>query len=209
MDEKDQYPMQNLFEAAYTDYYNDLIEWVPKDFHGGIMSIDQAKSTVKAESEDFTGDFLHATPPQSAPPILSRAGLTNERGYCPVIAPSMRSELDKNIYVIGDAADMIALSKSAVSAVVQGRLAARAIAKRLTGKSSGGDISITDQCWTFVAPDDVITLGGVYGVKEGKFVATSRHVSSTDDDATIRSGNARKARAWPEQILSEIYGSGK
>ena len=69
VDEKDQYPMQDLFEAAYTDYYNDLIEWVPKDFHVGITSIDQAKNTVTSESEVFTGDFLHATLPLITAPM--------------------------------------------------------------------------------------------------------------------------------------------
>lgn len=209
VDEKDQYPMQELFEAAYADHYDGMIEWVPRNFHGGIMAVDPAMKTVKTESEVFSGDFLQAVPPQTAALVLSRAALTNERGFCPVMAPSMRSALDESVYVIGDASDMIAMSKSAVSAVVQGRLAAHAIAKRLTGKTSDPDIAIADQCWTFVAPDDAITLGGTYHIDDGEFVATARHVSVSDDDVTTRRSNAQKAHAWPEQMLREVYGDAK
>lgn len=209
VDEKDQYPMQVLFEAAYADYYDGMIEWVPRDFHGGITGVDPSRKSVQTRSEVFTGDYLNAVPPQSAALILSRAGLSNARGYCPVMAPSMRSVLDESVYVIGDASDMIAMSKSAVSAVVQGKLAARAIAKRLTARASYPDIAIADQCWTFVAPDDAITLGGAYRAENRKFVATSRHVSAEDDNAEIRNNNAKMARAWPGQILQEIYGGEK
>ncbi len=206
VDEKDGYPMQELFEAAFADHYDGMIEWIPRDFHGGITGVDPSMNRVKTASEVFTGEYLNAVPPQAAAHVLSRAGLSNQRGYCQVIAPSMRSALDESIYVIGDASDMIAMSKSAVSAAVQGRLAARDIAKRLTGNGPDSETSIADQCWTFVAPDDAITLGGVYHVENGKFAATSRHVSAPDDDAELRRSNARIAHAWPAQMLREIYG---
>ncbi len=206
LDEKDRYPMQALFETAYSDYYEDMIEWVPLEFHGGVTSIDFEKGVIETDFESFESDFIHAVPPQVAPEFLTAAGLGDEEGYCPILAPSMRSQLDQDIYVIGDAAAAGEMSKSAASAVVQGNLAAGAIGKRISGEMFDTPSEVTDQCWSFVAPDDAITLAGRYHLEGDHFAAIEHSTSNLEDSAEVRLKNAQQARAWPFQILKKIYG---
>ncbi len=207
VDDKDAYPMQALFEAAYADYYEDMIEWVPREFHGGIKRLDTAAGTIETEDDSFEADVLHAVPPQSAPDFLTEAGLSDDRGYCPVEAASMRAGEDPDIYVVGDAAAAGEMSKSAVSAVVQAQLAARSIAERLAGRRSTAPLEIADQCWSFVAPNDAVTLGGRYKPEGGAFVSTGRFVSDVEDSAQKRQDNARQAKEWPATMLKNIYGA--
>ena len=206
LDEKDRYPMQALFETAYADYYEDMIEWVPLEFHGGVTSIDYDSGVVVTDFEEFQTDFIHALPAQSAPEFLTAAGLGDAKGYCPIEAPSMRSGLDRDIYVVGDAAAAGEMSKSASSAVVQGRLAAGAIAARVKEQSFEAPKELTDQCWSFVAPDDAVKLGGRYRSAGDHFAAIEHFTSAIEDSAEIRRANAEQARAWPSKILSQIYG---
>lgn len=206
LDEKDRYPMQALFETAYADYYEDMIEWVPLEFHGGVISIDYDKGLVETDFEQFESDFIHALPPQVAPEFLTAAGLGDEQGYCPIQAPSMRSSLDQDIYVVGDAAAAGEMSKSAASAVIQGQLAAGAIGERVSGQKFETPTEITDQCWSFVAPNDAVTLGGRYRPADDHFAAIKHFTSNIEDSAEVRQDNAQQARAWPSKILKKIYG---
>ena len=207
IDDKDQYPMQALFEAAYTDYYEDMIEWVPRDFHGGIQRLDAAAGTIETESDSFEADVLHAVPPQSAPDFLLRAGLGDDRGYCPIEAASMRARDDAEVYIVGDAAAAGEMSKAAVSAVVQGKIAARDIAERLTGRKETAPLEIADQCWSFLAPDDAVTLGGRYEPDGATFHSIERFVSDVEESAEHRRENARRAAAWPSVAIWDIYGT--
>lgn len=206
LDEKDRYPMQALFETAYADYYEDMIEWVPLEFHGGVTSIDYDSGVVITDFEEFQADFIHALPAQVAPAFLTAAGLGDEKGYCPIDAASMRSSQDPDVYVVGDAAAAGEMSKSASSAVVQGQLAAGAIAARVKGQSFEAPEELTDQCWSFVAPDDAVKLGGRYRPAGDHFAAIEHFTSDIEDSAEIRRANAQQARAWPSKILTKIYG---
>ncbi len=206
VDDKDQYPMQALFEAAYADYYEDMIEWVPREFHGGIQRLDLAAGTIETESDSFEADVLHAVPPQSAPDFLLQAGLGPNDGYCPVEAASLRAAEEPDVYVVGDAAAAGEMSKSAVSAVVQAKIAARDIVERLTGRKPSAALEIADQCWSFVAPGDAVTLGGVYMPEGRHFASRARFVSDVEDSTERRRENARQAMAAPGDMLTQIYG---
>jgi NADPH-dependent 2,4-dienoyl-CoA reductase/sulfur reductase-like enzyme len=210
LDEKDRYPMQALFEAAYSDYYEDMIEWVPLEFHGGVTSIDFENGLIETDFESFRSDFIHAVPPQVAPDFLTDAGLGDDHGYCPIEAATMRSGRDQDIYIVGDASAAGEMSKSAGSAIVQGKLAAVSIGERITGRRSdtetGTETEIVDKCWSFVAPDDAVRLGGRYRPAGDHFAALEHFTSNVEDPAEIRQENAREARLWSAMILSEIYG---
>ena len=68
------------------------------------------------ELETFKADVANVIPAQSAGRIAIAAGLTNESGFCPIDATSMRSTVDEAIYVIGDASIAGAMPKSGFSA---------------------------------------------------------------------------------------------
>ena len=207
IDEKDQYPMQAMFEEAYVDYYEDMIEWIPRDFHGGVQSIDLKSSKIQTESDVFEADVVNVIPPQKAPDFLAAAGMAAEDGYCRIRTPSMQSAIAEDVYVIGDASAADEMSKSTVSAVVQARLAAVDIITRYSKSSPGDKVDLVDNCWTLVAPDDAISLGGVYSATGSKFASDERFMSTVGDQADMRKANAEKAEKWSATILQSLYGS--
>lgn len=208
VDEKDEYPMQALFEAAYADYYDEAIEWIPRDFHGGVRGIDFETGAIQTDFETFEADLVHAVPPQSAPAFLVRAGLADGTGYCPILAASMQSASDPDVYLVGDVAAAGEMSKSAGSATAQAELAAAHVVERIAGRRPDVPVDLADQCWTFLAPGDAVTLGGRYRPAGRRFVSVERFVSGVEEDEATRRDNARQAAAWPEMMLQQIYGAG-
>lgn len=206
IDDKDSYPLQAQFETAYADYYEGVIEWVPRDFHGGIESVDFDSGAVVARDETFKADVLNVIPPQTAARILAEAGLTDESGYAPIDATTMRSAIDENIYVIGDAASVGELSKSAHAAQVEARLAACDIVLRLLQMKVEERIQVSDTCWSTVAPDDAVYMAATYEAAGTGFKTVERTTSDVDDDATLRQQNAAAAAAWRGKLLQALYG---
>ncbi len=206
IDEKEQYPMQALFEEAYADYYEDMIEWIPREFHGGITRVDLSNKTIQTDADLFEPDQLNVIPPQKSPDFLNTAGLTGADGYCTIIVPSMQSVFSKDIYIIGDAASAGEISKSAISAGVEARLAAADIMNRFSANPRHNAIDISDNCWTILAPEDAISLGGTYSSSGNRFTSNERFMSTVEDDADKRTANAKKAANTPGQILQSLYG---
>ena len=206
VDEKDEYPMQAMFENAYVDYYEDMIEWIPRDFHGGVKSIDLKTGKIQTESDLFEPDIVNVIPPQKAPDFLTATGMAAADGYCSIRTPSMQSAISEDIYVIGDAAAADDLSKSASSAVIEARLAAVDIITRFSKTPPADKVDIADNCWTLVAPDDAISLGGVYTATGSNFTADERFMSTVEEGADGRKANAKIAQKWSSSILKSLYG---
>ena len=207
IDEKDQYPMQALFEEAYADYYDDMIEWVPREFHGGITRIDIGAGEIHTDSELFKADVLNIIPPQQAPDFLIESELTDKHNYGAILTPTMQSARSKDIYIIGDAAAAGEISKSAMSARVEAQLAASDIIARHTNVASSERVALADNCWTVVAPDDAITLGGTYTANGTKFISRERFMSVVDDTADLRESQAATAAKWPKEMQEFLYGA--
>ncbi len=206
IDDKDSYPLQAQFEAAFADYYDGIVEWVPKDFHGGIKSVDYKTGTVSARDETFTADVLNVVPPQTAARVLVESGLTDQSGFAPIDAATMRSTVDENVYVIGDSASVGELSKSAHAAQVEARLAACDIVHRLLHMKVEEEIQVFDKCWSTVATGDAVFMAATYQVAGTTFKTKERTTSDVGDEESQRKENARVAAGWPKQMLQETYG---
>ena len=109
-----------------------MIEWYGPDVHGGIVNVDAAAGAVETDLDVFEGGLLNIIPAQKAGVIAAAAGLTNDTGFCPIDASTMRSTLDDNVFVVGDASIAGAMPKSAFSANSQAKVAAAAILGDLT-----------------------------------------------------------------------------
>jgi hypothetical protein len=90
--------------------------------------------------------------------IARDAGLADQSGYCPIDPESMKSKVDANIFVVGDAAIPGDMPKSAFSANSQAKVAAMIIRAELT-KSRAFPARYSNACWSRIAPDDDIKIG--------------------------------------------------
>lgn len=205
LDQKDSYPLQAQFEAAYADYYAGLIDWVPRKLHGGIIGVNFNAQEIKTEDEVFRADVLNVIPPQTAAEIILEAALTDNSEYAPVDAASMRSAADENIYVIGDSASVGEMSKSAHAAQVQARLACADIILSNLNMKLAKPIEVSDHWWSRLGTDDAIFMSSRYAADGAAFKMTERTASSVDDDDAVRRRNAGTAALWPLQVLQETY----
>lgn len=206
LDAKDRYPMQSLFETAYADYLEDMVEWIPPDFHGGIEAIDLDAREIVTGFDTVKADWLHAVPAQQAPAFMIEAGLCDDDGYGLVDARTMASPGHQGVYILGDAASAHEMSKSADSSLVHARIAANAILRDIDPALADDPGEIEDRCWTFLAENDAVSLYGRYRATADGFEAVERAVSDIEDSAGIRADNAETARAWSESMIGAVFG---
>ncbi len=135
-----------------------MVEWFSPEVHGGILSVDARAGSVETDFDTFEGALLNIIPAQKAGAIAATAGLTDDSGFCPIDAASMRSTLDENVFVTGDASIAGAMPKSAFSANSQAKVAAMTIrADLLSSRLFPAKYSNT--CWSLIATDDGVKVG--------------------------------------------------
>ena len=176
LDPKEKFSKQGLFMAGWEKYYPGMVEWIGPDVHGGIKGVDVNAGTVETDLDTFNGDLLNIIPAQKAGEIASAAGLTDDSGFCPIVAESMRSTIDENIFVIGDASIAGAMPKSGFSANSQAKVAVMNIRGDLTG-SKVFPAKYSNTCWSLIETDDGVKVGAQYAPQDGKIASTSSFIS--------------------------------
>jgi len=149
--------------------------------------------------------LLNIIPKQKAGAIASEAGLTNDTGYCPIIADSMRSTEDENVYVLGDASIAGAMPKSGFSANSQAKVAAMNVrAELIDGEVSPARFS--NICWSLIGTDNGVKVGAQYAVEDGNIEATSTFISKTGEDDALRKITYQESLGWYDGITKDIFG---
>lgn len=205
LDPKPSFSKQALFSAGWQRYYTGMVEWQDPAIHGGIGAVDAASMTVETDFGPYEADLINVIPAQRAGAIAVQAGLTNETGFCPILPESMVSALDPAITVLGDASIAGDMPKSGFSANSQAKVAANAIRAALTG-SRAFPARYANTCWSLIAPDDAVKVGGRYEAKDGKITATETFVSQLDENDAVRRQTQVENIGWYEGISEDIFG---
>lgn len=124
IDPKEKFSKQGLFQEGWESHYPGMVEWYGPDIHGGIKGVDVDAGAVMTDFDTFSGALLNVIPAQKAGQIAIDAGLADDSGFCPIDAASMRSAMDENVFVIGDASIAGAMPKSGFSANSKAKIAA-------------------------------------------------------------------------------------
>ena len=207
LDAKDAFSKQGLFQNAWKELYPGMLEWVPLSAGGKVTSVDVADMTLVTEFGKHKATVANVIPPQKAGRIAETAGAADRSGWCPVDPVTFESRQQPNIHVIGDAAIMGAMPKSAFAANAQAKVCAAAVAK-LLGGSSPDQPKLINTCYSLVAPDYGISVAGVYRAADGqlKEVEGSGGVSPIDAPSSTRALEARLADGWFKTITEEVFG---
>ena len=205
LDPKPKFSKQGLFQEGWEKHYQGMIEWYGPDVHGGIKSVDVAAGTVETDLDTFKGDLLNIIPAQKAGMIAAEAGLTDDSGFCPIDATSMRSTMDENIFVIGDASIAGAMPKSGFSANSQAKVAAMNIRGDLIS-SKVFPAKYSNTCWSLIETDDGVKVGAQYAPSEGKIASTSSFISQTGEDAAVRKATFEESVGWYAGITADMFG---
>lgn len=204
LDPKDKFSKMALFQEGWQKHYPGMVEWMDPKMHGGIKGVDPAAMTVTTDFETIKADMVNVIPAQMAGKIAREAGLVNETGYCPIDATNMKSAIDPNIYVLGDASIAGAMPKSAFSANSQAKVVANAVRGELTG-SRTFPARYANTCWSVLAQDDTVKIGGRYEPKDGKIAEIEGFVSKTGEDAGIRLQTSEENMGWYAGITADIF----
>ncbi|WP_306222331.1 NAD(P)/FAD-dependent oxidoreductase [Bosea beijingensis] len=205
LDPKDSFSKQGVFMPDWEKRYGSMIEWLGPRVHDGIKSVDPAKGTVVTGFETYENcAFVNVIPAQMAGAIAREAGLAPAGGYCSIDPATMKSTVDPAIFVLGDACIAGDMPKSAFSANNQAKVAAMIVCSELVG-GPAFPARYFNTCWSLVAPDDAIKVGGRYEPKDGRIAAVETFISQPGEGDEVRRQTQAENVAWYEAISADIF----
>lgn len=151
-------------------------------------------------------DCCNVIPGQIAGKIAAIAGVTAESGWAPVHSDTMKSTIDENVWVLGDAAAQGDMPKSGYSANSQAKVAANAIRGELLG-SRVFSAKYANTCWSLIAPEDGVKVGASYEPTPEKIASVSSFISQTGEDAALRKATYEESIGWYTGITSDMFGT--
>jgi sulfide dehydrogenase [flavocytochrome c] flavoprotein subunit len=204
-DPKETFSKQALFFESYETLYPGMIQWVGGKQGGKVERVDPKAMTVEAGFGEEKGDVVNVIPPQRAGKIAQLAGVTDEKGWCPIDATSMESTKIKGIHVVGDACIAGAMPKSGTAANSQARNAAAAIAAALEGRPAP-EPSFANTCYSVVAEGYGFSVTGVYAATPEGIKEIAGGVSKLKAPPKDRDLEAAYAFDWYRGIVFDALG---
>jgi len=212
LDPKEKFSKFGLFMDGWKRHYGygtdkSMIKWVKKSEGGTVKSVDVATKTVTAEAGTFKADVLNIIPNQKAGKIAFSAGLTNDKGWCPIDHKTFESTIHKGIHVVGDSAIASPLPKSGYAANSEAKVCASAVVSMLNG-SEMVEPSWVNTCYSVIKPkEDGISVAMVYAYKGGKIVKVKGSGGLTGAyDPELRKREVLYAHSWFKNITADVFG---
>jgi NADPH-dependent 2,4-dienoyl-CoA reductase/sulfur reductase-like enzyme len=206
LDAKDQFSKQALFLKGWQSKFGGMVEWQGLSDGASVVRVDAETKTLFTDFDAVTTAVANVIPPQKAGSIAQAAGIADRSGWCPVDALTFESSLAPDVHVIGDAAILNAMPKSAFSANAQAKLCAVQIVRSMSG-AEPLDVTLANTCYSLLSEDFGISVAGVYQADGERWVSVpgSGGVSPTAADDQARSLEARYARDWFKAITQETF----
>jgi NADPH-dependent 2,4-dienoyl-CoA reductase/sulfur reductase-like enzyme len=207
LDPKPNFSKQAVFVEGWEKHYPGMIEWQDPKMHGGIKGVDPKTGEVKTDLASYKGKLVNVIPAQMAGKIARDASLADGSGFCPIDPASMKSKMDSNIFVVGDACIPGDMPKSAFSANSQAKVAAMIIRSELTN-SRAFPARYSNTCWSLIETDDDVKVGANYEPAADKIatVAGTAFVSQKGEPADVRKKNYQESIDWYNGIVADIFG---
>jgi len=194
-----------LFKKAWTELYGSMVEYRAQ--HKAV-AVDAKAKTIKFDvQDDVKADVLNVLPPMRAGMIAVQSGLANANArWCQVNYQTFESTAAKDVYVLGDAIQIApAMPKSGHMANGHAKVAAAAIVAQLKGWDGNATPMLTNTCYSFVSPEEVIHVASVH-----EYVAaekTFKTVAGSGGVSAVRSTQeASYAHSWARNIWADMLG---
>ena len=194
-----------LFKKAWADLYPGMLEY--RSQHK-LVGVDLPNRTLRFDFQDpVKADVLNVIPPMRAGALAVQTGLANANArWCHVDFLNFESTAAPGIHVLGDSIQVApAMPKSGHMANNQAKVAAAAIVARIKGLAVNTQPMLTNTCYSFVSPGEVIHVASVHAYvaaeKTFKAVAGSGGVSAARSEQ-----EARYAMAWARNIWADTLG---
>ena len=136
--------------------------------------------------------------------IARDAGLADASGFCPIDPENMKSKMDPNIFVVGDACIPGDMPKSAFSANSQAKVAAMIIRGELANARTF-PARYNNTCWSLIDTDDSVKIGGTYKPTQQKIEEATRFISKLEDTPDVRRATFEESAAWYAGLTRELF----
>ncbi|MCB1337571.1 MAG: FAD-dependent oxidoreductase [Maritimibacter sp.] len=204
LDPKDKFSKEGLFRDGWNRHYSGMVEWVGPDFGTGNITVNPGAMEVDLDGEIIKADVCNVIPGQMAGKIAGIAGV-NDGNWAPVMADNMKSKVDENVYVLGDASNQGDMPKSGFSANSQAKVAAMAIRGELTG-SQVFPAKYSNTCWSLLGTDDGVKVGASYEPTPEKIASVQSFISEVGENAEMRKATYEESVGWYNGITADIFG---
>lgn len=204
-DPKPKFSKQGLFQEGWERHYPGMVDWLDAGFTGPLEEVRPGSMEVVVGGETTKADVVNVIPAMKAGRIAELAGITNDKGWAPVVPATMQSRMDESIHVLGDATHQGDMPKSAFSANSQAKVAANAIRGALTG-SKVFPAKFSNTCWSLIETDDGVKVGASYEATEEKIVKTSGFISQTGESTDLRKQTYEESLGWYAGITTDMFG---
>ncbi|WP_420402322.1 FCSD flavin-binding domain-containing protein [Nisaea sp.] len=204
-DPKKKFSKQGLFQEGWEARYPGMIDWLDAEFTGPLEEVRPDSMEIVVGGEVTKADVANVIPAQKAGRIAEMAGVTNDKGWAPVVPATMQSRMDENIHVLGDASQQGDMPKSGFSANSQAKVAANAIRGALTG-SKVFPAKFSNTCWSLIDTDNGVKVGAAYEATPEKIAKTSGFISQTGEDAALRKQTFEESLGWYAGITTDMFG---
>ena len=213
LDPKPKFSKQGLFTGAWKKFYgyqtdNAMIEWHGQQEEAGVVSVDAASNTVTtAFGDEIKADVLNVIPPQKAGAIAFAAGLTNDKGWCPINLHTFESKMHAGIHVLGDASIATGMPKSGYAANSQAKVCVAAVVAMLKGQEPGTP-SYVNTCYSIAAKEHGFSVAAVYRLAEdgSKITKVSGGLTPGDASPEVFKREVLYAHSWFKNITHDIFG---
>ncbi len=204
LDPKEKFSKQGLFMAGWEEHYPGMVEWIPASVSGGVKRVNPETMEFLTDLDTFKADAACVVPAQKAGAIAQIAGIT-KGDWCPINPATMQSQIDENIYVLGDASVASAMPKSGFSANSQAKVAANAIRGALSG-SKVFPARYANTCWSLIAANDGVKVGAKYEAAPDKIKPTAKFISKNGESADLRKQTYEESEGWYKAITADMFG---
>jgi sulfide dehydrogenase [flavocytochrome c] flavoprotein subunit len=189
-----------LFRKGWDMHYKGLIDYRKASKVTAIGN----KSVLIEGLDEVKGDVINLIPPQRAAKIAQQAGLVGEdKKWCPIVADTFESTLQKDIHVIGDSSIAGAMPKSGYSANSEAKVCATNVVNLMNSRSVM-PMSGINTCYSYLSADEAISVAAVYASKDGKIISVPNSGGVSPADWSMAKTEAIYAKSWLNNILTEM-----
>ncbi|MGA1104229.1 MAG: FAD-dependent oxidoreductase [Pseudomonadales bacterium] len=204
LDSNHRFSLQPEFEACWQSELSGYIERQGPDDEGRIIAVDIGSRTLLSDFEQYHADVISLIPHQKAGALAEKIGLTDGTGWCPVDPSTFASHLLPDTYVLGDAALLTPMPKSAAAGIDQAEQCARAWVNTYRGRTNEAPI-FENQCFAFVHRSQAHALKGSYRAADGHIVMNEMIKTGQVGDPESLAATAGKATAWFERSAEVCF----
>ena len=204
IDPKESFSKQALFEEGWGIHYPGMIERIGPEFGADSVEARPGSMEIVVDGLPEPVDVCNVIPAMKAGRICEMAGIT-EGNWAPVDPFTMRSRMDENIQVLGDASQQGDMPKSGFSANSQAKVASMVVRGDLTG-SQVFPARYSNTCWSLIAAEDGVKVGASYEPTEEKIASVSSFISQTGEDAALRKQTYEESLGWYAGIVADMFG---